>query len=93
MNSQLKSIRRTRGLAIWGLSVLSGVSPSLVTAIEKWGYVPGSNTQGRIANALGVKVEEIWSEEQGCAEAVHELASDKESRAPQEIAQPITETR
>ncbi len=61
MNSQLKAARRARGLAIWGLSVMSGVSPSLLTAIEKWGYVPGVNTQKRIANALGLQVEDIWA--------------------------------
>ena len=60
MNSQLKAARRARGLAIWGLSVMSGVSPSLLTAIEKWGYVPGVNTQKRIADALGLQVEDIW---------------------------------
>ena len=63
MNSQLRAIRRARGLAIWGLSVMSGVSPSLLTAIEKWGYVPGTNTQQRIADALGLQVEDIWIRE------------------------------
>lgn len=61
ISSQLKSIRRARGLTIWGLSVISGVSPSLLTAIEKWGYVPSSNTQSRIAEALGVQIEDIWT--------------------------------
>ena len=60
MENQLKPARRARGLAIWGLSVISGVSPSLLTAIEKWGYVPTANTQQRIAEALGVQVEDIW---------------------------------
>ena len=46
MKSQLKAARRARGLAIWGLSVMSGVNPSLLTAIEKRGYVPGANTGG-----------------------------------------------
>lgn len=64
MSSQLKATRRARGLAIWGLSVMSGVSPSLLTAIEKWGYVPGANTQKRIADALGVQVEDIWPQEE-----------------------------
>ena len=64
MNNQLKAARRTRGLAIWGLSVLSGVSPSLLTAIEKWGYVPSANTRKRIAEALGLQVEDIWTREE-----------------------------
>ncbi|MGA7731288.1 MAG: hypothetical protein WCD37_08440 [Chloroflexia bacterium] len=63
MSSLLKAARRARGLAIWGLSVMSGVSPSLLTAIEKWGYVPNSNTQKRIADALGVQVADIWTPE------------------------------
>ncbi len=71
MNSQLKATRCARSLAIWGLSVMSGVSPSLLTAIEKWGYVPNSNTQERIADALGVRVEDIWVPE---SEQEHEEA-------------------
>lgn len=63
VNSQLKAARRARGLAIWGLSVMSGVSPSLLTAIEKWGYVPGADTQQRIADALGLQVDDIWTRE------------------------------
>lgn len=50
---------------MWGLSVLSGVSPSLLTAIEKWAYVPTTNTQERIAAALGLRIEEIWDQEGG----------------------------
>jgi DNA-binding XRE family transcriptional regulator len=77
MNSQLKAARRARGLAIWGLSVMSGVSPSLVTAIEKWGYVPGVDTQKRIAEALGLQVEDIWVPEESQPTAT---STDEESR-------------
>jgi lambda repressor-like predicted transcriptional regulator len=76
MSSQLKATRRARGLAIWGLSVMSGVSPSLLTAIEKWGYVPGANTQQRIADALGVQVEDIWTQEEA-------QPASEEDRAPE----------
>jgi lambda repressor-like predicted transcriptional regulator len=73
VSNQLRATRRARGLAIWGLSVMSGVSPSLLTAIEKWGYVPGADTRQRIADALGVQVEDIWtqtvSQPQSAAEA------------------------
>ena len=84
MSSQLKSIRRTRGLAIWGLSVMSGVSPSLLTAIEKWGYVPGRNTQSRIADALGVQVEDIWTREKG--ETLSEDEKEPGCSEPQETS-------
>ena len=69
MKNQLKAVRRERGLAIWGLSVISGVSPSLLTAIEKWGYVPTANTQQRIAEALGVQVEDIWIQPESQSES------------------------
>lgn len=81
MKSQLKAARRARGLAIWGLSVMSGVSPSLLTAIEKWGYVPGTDTQQRIADALGLQVEEIWTREPHISEGSGECPN------PQAISQ------
>ncbi len=76
MNSQLKAARRARGLAIWGLSVMSGVSPSLLTAIEKWGYVPGASTQQRIADALGLQVEDIWIREGSLATSTPEASEE-----------------
>ncbi len=69
MTNQLRAIRRARGLAVWGLCVISGVSPSLLTAIEKWAYVPTTNTQQRIADALGVNIEDIWIQNEPPSEA------------------------
>jgi lambda repressor-like predicted transcriptional regulator len=60
MLNNLKAIRKEKGLASWGLSVKSGVSTSTLTAIEKWSYVPGEETQRRIASALGVTAAAIW---------------------------------
>ncbi len=74
MVSQLKAIRRSRGLAIWGLAVLSGVSPSLLTAIEKWGYRPSADTQRRIADALKLEIEDIWMQEDTLTSPIAEEA-------------------
>lgn len=83
VSSQLRSARRARGLAIWGLSVMSGVSPSLLTAIEKWGYVPGVNTRKRIADALGMRVEEIWPQKH---EGAQRMSAEEKTQADPEQA-------
>ena len=85
MSNQLKAARRARGLAIWGLSVISGVSPSLLTAIEKWGYVPGANTQKRIADALGVQVDDIWT--RGQEETQPAAAEEKAQAAVEQVGE------
>lgn len=67
MVNHLRETRQKRGIAIWGLAARARVSPSLVSAIEKWGYAPRPGTQERIAAALGVSVGEIWPDPEGPA--------------------------
>jgi len=59
-NNNLKKIRTEKHLALWGLSTISGVNPTLLSAVEKHNYKPGFAVQTRIAMALGVDVSEIW---------------------------------
>jgi lambda repressor-like predicted transcriptional regulator len=59
-SSQLRTIRRKHGLSLWGLAVRARTSPGTLSAIERWGYRPGTELQQRIATALGVAVTEIW---------------------------------
>jgi DNA-binding XRE family transcriptional regulator len=56
----LKQVRHRRDLAIYGLSALSGVSPTTLCAIERWDYHPSDEVRQRIAVALDVDVTEIW---------------------------------
>jgi lambda repressor-like predicted transcriptional regulator len=56
----LKQVRQRHALAIYGLSALSGVSPTILCAVERWNYCPGDEVRQRIAAALGVDVAEIW---------------------------------
>jgi lambda repressor-like predicted transcriptional regulator len=56
----LKQVRHRRDLAIYGLSALSGVSATIISAVEHWNYCPGDEVRQRIAAALGVDVAEIW---------------------------------
>jgi DNA-binding XRE family transcriptional regulator len=58
----LKQVRQRHDLAIYGLSALSGVSPTTLCAIERWDYRPGDEVRERIANALGVSISTIWPE-------------------------------
>jgi DNA-binding XRE family transcriptional regulator len=56
----LKQVRHRQGLAIYGLSALCGVSPAVISAVERWNYCPGDEVRRRIADALAVSIGDIW---------------------------------
>jgi lambda repressor-like predicted transcriptional regulator len=60
MTHQLRRLRIARGWAIFRLAVEGQVSPTIITAVERHGYVPGPHVQQRLAKALQVEVKEIW---------------------------------
>ena len=60
--NNLRTIRRTKGLALWGLAARAGVSATTLSAVERWGYLPGADVRRRVAEALGVGAPDIWPE-------------------------------
>jgi DNA-binding XRE family transcriptional regulator len=60
--NHLKQVRQACGLALYGLAARAKVSPTTLSAIERWDYQPGSEVRERIAAALGVSVADIWPE-------------------------------
>lgn len=58
--NNLRTIRRAKGLALWGLAARAGVSATTLSAIERWGYLPGPDVRRRIAGAMGVSAPDIW---------------------------------
>lgn len=62
---KMRELRHKRTWVIQKLAVEAGVSPSTIVMIEKYGYVPGGGMRGRLAEALGVKPEEIWPDTGG----------------------------
>jgi DNA-binding XRE family transcriptional regulator len=60
VRNRLKQVRYRHDLAIYGLSALSGVSPTIISAVERWDYCPGDEVRQRIAVALGADITEIW---------------------------------
>jgi transcriptional regulator with XRE-family HTH domain len=58
--NRLRELRNRQGIAQQGLAVQAGVSPSIVTMVEKWGYRPTERVREKIAGALGVPEKEIW---------------------------------
>jgi DNA-binding XRE family transcriptional regulator len=60
VRNRLKQVRHWRDLAIYGLSALSGVSPTVISAVERWDYCPSAEVRQRIAEALSVDIAEIW---------------------------------
>lgn len=60
--SNLRRLRKARGLVLMALAVRAGVSIATLHAADRHGYIPSDPTRRRIANALGVKLEDLWPE-------------------------------
>ena len=58
--NQLRKWRLKLSYSQLKLSVAAGVSPAMVVAIERYGYLPGPDVRGRIATALGISEAVIW---------------------------------
>lgn len=59
----LRSLRQAAGLTQFGLAVRAGVTERTISRIELGAHGPNEATRVRIADALGVSVEEIdWPE-------------------------------
>jgi DNA-binding XRE family transcriptional regulator len=59
-NNRLKQFRQQQGLALYGLAAIARVSPTTLSAIERWDYRPRLEVRQRIAKALGVALSDIW---------------------------------
>ncbi len=56
----LREVRKARRMSIWGLSAMSGVSPTTISAIERWGYPPRDGVRQRLADTLETQIGDIW---------------------------------
>jgi transcriptional regulator with XRE-family HTH domain len=60
VRDRLRQLRRAQGLPLYGLAVKASVSPTIVSMIERFDYVPGEPVRNRLAGALGVPPQLIW---------------------------------
>jgi len=60
VTNRLRQLRRSQGVAQYGLAVRADVSPTVIGAIERHDYVPGAQVRARIAQALRVAERDIW---------------------------------
>jgi ribosome-binding protein aMBF1 (putative translation factor) len=58
--NNLKKCRERQHLSQVGLAVKARVAVGMVSAIERWNYVPGPTVRNRIAETLGVSLMELW---------------------------------
>ncbi|NQT72022.1 MAG: helix-turn-helix transcriptional regulator [Chloroflexi bacterium] len=58
--NRLREIRQERGIAQQWLAAHAGCSPSKLTSIERYNYLPSRGLRQRIAEALETTPEEIW---------------------------------
>src|SRR3974377_2180150 len=60
LGSRLRSAREQKGLTVRGLARYVGVSPSLVSQIERSRVMPSVGTLYAIANELGLVVDDLF---------------------------------
>lgn len=60
MGNQLKAVRMSRRMALWGLAAKAGVSATMLSAIERYDYAPRESSREKIARALGIAVNDVW---------------------------------
>ena len=58
--NQLRNSRVACGYSQLQLSVVAQVSPAMIVAVEKYGYMPGPWVRSKLAKALGVSAEKLW---------------------------------
>lgn len=65
MEVTIKEWRTLKGLSLEDLAIRSGVSESNISRIENHKQHPRPSTMRKLATALGVEVEELWSLPEG----------------------------
>ncbi|HVL76078.1 MAG TPA: XRE family transcriptional regulator [Noviherbaspirillum sp.] len=73
VGATLQKLRQKRGLTLDDLSRAAGVSKSMLSQIEREKANPTIAVTWRLANALGVGIEELLSSSNGDSEPVHVL--------------------
>lgn len=73
VGATLQKLRLKRGLTLDDLSRAAGVSKSMLSQIEREKANPTIAVAWRLANALGIGIEELLSSESPEAEAIHVL--------------------
>lgn len=73
VGATLQKIRQRQGLTLEDLSRAAGVSKSMLSQIEREKANPTIAVAWRLANALGVGIEELLATNTGEAEAIHVL--------------------
>jgi transcriptional regulator with XRE-family HTH domain len=63
LREKLKNLRLQSGMTLIELSRQSGVSKSLLSRIERGQSVPTITTFQKVANALGVRISSLFSDE------------------------------
>src|SRR5213596_2884466 len=73
VGATLQKIRLKRGLTLEDLSRAAGVSKSMLSQIEREKANPTIAVAWRLANALGIGIEELLADESQVPEAIHIL--------------------
>lgn len=87
--NRLGVIRKRRGMAMSYLADKAGITRQAVHAIETGEYVPNTQVALRLARALEVTVDDLFSLPQGLEKTPESLSADYVSDAPARKGQPV----
>lgn len=59
-DSKCLALRNALGYSQQKLSIIAGMSPATIVAIERYGYIPGPWVRRKLARAFRVSETEIW---------------------------------
>lgn len=59
-DNRVRTLRLARGYVLARLAAEADISPSTLISVEKHHYWPTERIRERIAQALGVEVDDIW---------------------------------
>src|SRR5437870_5162783 len=79
LGARLRVAREQKGMTVRGLARYVGVSPSLVSQIERSRVMPSVGTLYAIANELGLVVDDLFNKTSAARTKGREQKPDKES--------------
>lgn len=64
----LKRWRKRLDYSQMELSIAAGISPAMIVAIERYGYLPGPEVRAKLAKTLNIEEATLWPSLAGTAE-------------------------
>ena len=75
--NRLKAARKMAGLNQTALAKAAGISPTVISNYEAGNYQPSHDTQVKLADALGIQVEDLHEQDDAAADVASAATADE----------------